>query len=490
MKLLLWIVFFPIMLPVWLWGKGKIGKILATPIMLFYGFFVLAVILAEPPVEEQASPATAQVLAAIETETPTSTPSPTATPTETVNQSLQNQLAAAVEPTKTPTPASLPVTATPIPLPTNTPIIIPTATPTPAQSSNLPSGGVTVAFLDVVDGDTLDVQINGQEERVRLVGMDTPERGQPGYRAATDALRTLVASSPLYLVRDTNDRDNFGRLLRYIYRADDGTFVNEEMVRQGWAQPVEYPPDTGYAAQFRQAATDAAQNRRGFWSGNASDGAMSYALAQGPVNMRRGPATTFDVSGQIAEGTPLTVFGRNDAADWIQVRTPDRSGGWVYAPLFFVNVPVANIPVPDNVPVAVVVPTATQPPAQPANSGVASQPSGTEVPAAAPASSPGRVTLYIIDNYSTVEVLGLRNDGGSPVDISGARLTGSRGDDSCTVPGGTVLQPGEVFTVATGDGSPQGRGYQCGTKAIWNNNGETIYLRLPDGSGMQIETRN
>ncbi len=386
-------------------------------------------------------------------------------------------------------------TATPPPAPVSSPLAL-TASPSAIPANAIPANATAAQLISVTDGDTIRVTLNGAEEIVRYVGIDTPERGQPGYRAATEANRTLLGNGALYLVPDVTNRDNFGRLLRYIYTAD-GTFVNQQMLAQGWAQPVEYTPDTRHAADFRAVTAAAARNGVGFWGGQGSDGAMSYAISNVDVNIRRGPGTNFDVSGGITADTPVTVFGRNQAGDWLQIRTPDRSGGWVFAELFTVNVAVAAIPIPDNIPVAAAAPPTAAPttnnapaPATSAPSNAAPpQPAATEVPAAAPATG-GRITLYIIENYSTYEILGLRNDNTAPADISGAYLTGSRGDDSCTVPGGTVLQPGQVYQIATGDSQPGQPGYKCGDRPIWNNNGETIYLRLPDGTGMQIETRN
>ena len=107
-------------------------------------------------------------------------------------------------------------------------------------------------------------------ETVRYIGVDTPERGQPGYQAAAEANEALLGADTLLLVPDTSERDRWGRLLRYVYTAD-GTMVNREMLAQGWAQPVEYPPDTLHAAEFRTLTSQAADAGRGFWSGAGSE---------------------------------------------------------------------------------------------------------------------------------------------------------------------------------------------------------------------------
>lgn len=85
---------------------------------------------------------------------------------------------------------------------------------------------------------------------------------------------------------------------------------------------------------------------------------MSYGLVNTTANVRTGPGPEFAVSGGAIVGTPLTVFGRNGSGTWLQIRLPDRSGGWIYAPLVDVNVPVSTVPVPDEIPTPPVVPTA------------------------------------------------------------------------------------------------------------------------------------
>ena len=68
-------------------------------------------------------------------------------------------------------------------------------------------------------------------------------------------------------------------------------------------------------------------------------------------------------------------------------------------------------------------------------------------------------------------------------------LFGSKGDDRCVIPGGTVLQPGAGYQVATGESQPSGNGFKCGDRPIWNNDGETIYLLTADGRQITIQSR-
>jgi len=126
---------------------------------------------------------------------------------------------------------------------------------------------------DVIDGDTVDVIITGREERVRLIGIDTPETKKPNSpiecfgpeaTAFTEAL--LPIGTPVYIERDVVNRDDFGRLLGYVYRADDGIFVNYEIMRQGFAQPLSIPPNDTFAELFADAARAAEADDAGLWA--------------------------------------------------------------------------------------------------------------------------------------------------------------------------------------------------------------------------------
>ena len=117
----------------------------------------------------------------------------------------------------------------------------PTAAPTqpPAPTA---SGVETAIVTNVVDGDTIDVNLNGAIIRVRYIGIDTPETGATCGSEATQANAALVSGRTVTMVRDVSETDRYDRLLRYVYV--DGLFVNGELVAGGWAEAVDYPPDT------------------------------------------------------------------------------------------------------------------------------------------------------------------------------------------------------------------------------------------------------
>jgi len=125
----------------------------------------------------------------------------------------------------------------------------------------------------VIDGDTLTVRLaGGRRERVRLLGIDTPEsvkRDTPVECYAKESaarLRALLpARTPVRLVGDVEQRDRYGRLLAYVYRQPDGLFVNLDLVRGGYAQLLTYRPNVAHADELRQAAGDARRTGRGLW---------------------------------------------------------------------------------------------------------------------------------------------------------------------------------------------------------------------------------
>ena len=120
--------------------------------------------------------------------------------------------------------------------------------PEPTTASVPAQDGEGAKVLRVIDGDTIDVEINGERQRVRYIGMNTPERNEPCYEEATTANVELVQGKTVMLVKDTSETDQFDRLLRYVYVGD--TFVNEELVRKGYAEAVLYRPDDRHYEQF------------------------------------------------------------------------------------------------------------------------------------------------------------------------------------------------------------------------------------------------
>lgn len=128
------------------------------------------------------------------------------------------------------------------------------------------------AFVSkVIDGDTIELE-NGQ--RVRYIGIDTPETVDPRRpvgcfgKEASNRNKGLVEGKIVILQKDISDTDKYGRLLRYIYLPlEDKTtlFVNDYLIREGFAKSSTYPPDVKFTDRFKSAEEEARLNNRGLW---------------------------------------------------------------------------------------------------------------------------------------------------------------------------------------------------------------------------------
>ena len=129
---------------------------------------------------------------------------------------------------------------------------------------------VAARVVDVVDGDTIKVRVGGEVYKVRYIGIDCPETVHPEKPVewmgpeASEANRGLVEGQTVFLEKDVSETDKYGRLLRYVFLAD-GTFVNAELVRLGYAQAVTYPPDVQYQELLREVQREAMDGGRGLW---------------------------------------------------------------------------------------------------------------------------------------------------------------------------------------------------------------------------------
>jgi micrococcal nuclease len=135
-----------------------------------------------------------------------------------------------------------------------------------------PNADVTARVVRVVDGDTIVVSVGGREDRVRYIGVDTPESVKPGTpvqcyakRASKENAR-LAAGRTVRLVSDAEPRDRYGRRLAYVYRQDDGLFLNLALVRGGYARPLTIAPNVAHAGEIAAAASTARRAGRGLWN--------------------------------------------------------------------------------------------------------------------------------------------------------------------------------------------------------------------------------
>jgi endonuclease YncB( thermonuclease family) len=224
--------------PLW----GKVASVVVLGAVLFGPF-----IGDESDVDDAAIP----VAAVEEPETSTST---TGAPESTTTTSTE-------APASTTTTTAVSVT---VPADSST-----TAAASSTTTTTSGIGGEVATVTNVVDGDTVDVAIDGQgNDTVRLIGINSPEGGECFSAEATAALQALVSDTSIEMTSDQSNRDQYDRLLRYLW-LPDGRFVNEELVRGGYAIAREYPPDTAHAIRLEAAQEEAQVAEVGLWAPDA-----------------------------------------------------------------------------------------------------------------------------------------------------------------------------------------------------------------------------
>lgn len=181
---------------------------------------------------------------------------------ESVGEESGRLVAPKAEDTATPEPS---LTALSIPELTATavPSMIPTE-PSIEVAASVPDGDLATV-IEIVDGDTIKVLLDGARYSVRYIGMDTPERGEPFFAESTAANGQLVEGQQVVLVKDVSETDRYNRLLRYVY-LPDGTFVNAELVKQGYAVIATFPPDVRHQDLFLKLEREARETGRGLWA--------------------------------------------------------------------------------------------------------------------------------------------------------------------------------------------------------------------------------
>jgi micrococcal nuclease len=145
------------------------------------------------------------------------------------------------------------------------------------EAGTTPAGhAVSAQVVRVIDGDTIEVSIAGQDEDVRYIGIDTPETVKPdtpvqcyGPQASAENHR-LVDGRTVRLVFDRERRDVYGRLLAYVYTRVGGNagrsrFVNAILVRDGYARTLTIPPNTAQVSRLGRLQARAGRAGRGLW---------------------------------------------------------------------------------------------------------------------------------------------------------------------------------------------------------------------------------
>jgi micrococcal nuclease len=247
-------------------------------------------------------------------------------------------------------------------VPAPTPTLSPTATPSPTETP-IPGEMQEALVLRVIDGDTIVVDLNGGQYRVRYIGIDTPETHHPTDGAdnfgfeATEANRSFVPQgSRVLLQRDISETDIYGRLLRYVFV--DDVLVNAEIVRMGLARVLFYEPDVLYEPEIKQAEAEALAAKRGIYGPPPTPPAVQPLLYKGAawttapgggvVRLRQDPGrgepdTVLPVDLQVRVADAFWVPEDEQWWYWIGV---NGFNGWVTGAFITRDSPARNVPAP------------------------------------------------------------------------------------------------------------------------------------------------
>jgi micrococcal nuclease len=132
-----------------------------------------------------------------------------------------------------------------------------------------PVGLVNAKVVRVVDGDTVVVRYKGREERIRLIGVDTPETVHPNKpveaygEEAKEYTKKKLEEKDIQIEFDVQERDRYGRLLGYIWL--DGLLFNDELLKMGYAKVATFPPNVKYVETFKETEKNAREKQVGLW---------------------------------------------------------------------------------------------------------------------------------------------------------------------------------------------------------------------------------
>jgi micrococcal nuclease len=188
------------------------------------------------------------------------------------------ETAEAPEKTDRPSPTTVRITPRPSASPTRTTV--------DTIDIPYPDGLESATVTRVVDGDTIDVFLNGSKFTIRYIGVDTPETVDPSRpdgcygQEASDHNKVLVQGKQVELEKDVSETDAFGRLLRYVWI--DGQMVNALLVRDGYALASTYPPDVKHQDVFGELQTEAREAGRGLWGEECANATPVVSATQTP----------------------------------------------------------------------------------------------------------------------------------------------------------------------------------------------------------------
>lgn len=209
------------------------------------------------------------------------------------------------------------------------------------KSLPLPKNGEAAAVKRVIDGDTIELE-SGQ--RVRYIGVDTPETVDPRKpvqcfgKEASAKNHELVEGKSVILEKDISETDKYGRLLRYVYLqptdSPNPIFVNDYLVRQGFAHSSSYPPDIKYQDIFRASEDFARQNNLGLWSACTGGSSAAQSQTQAAPNPNCVIKGNISASGEKIYHVPgqnyyeKTVIDESKGERWFCTEAEAQTAGW------------------------------------------------------------------------------------------------------------------------------------------------------------------
>lgn len=184
-----------------------------------------------------------------------------------------------------------------------------TASPASSAAAQDPNR-ITATVTRIIDGDTVEVTIDGKKETVRMILVDTPETKKPNTEVqpfgpeATEFTKQMLENKTVQLEKDVSGTDKYGRFLYYIWL--DGKLYNEMLLEKGLARVAVYPPDVKYVDEFRQVQKQAQQAAIGIWSieNYATDKGYDTSKAKSSARPAQSPFTTVKPVQTPAAATP------------------------------------------------------------------------------------------------------------------------------------------------------------------------------------------
>lgn len=225
----------------------------------------------------------------------------------------------------------------------NTDTVTPLATDV-VSTDKISQPSELVKVVRVVDGDTINVEINGKVEPVRYIGIDTPETVDPRKPVqcfgveASKKNKELVEGKMVRLEKDITDRDKYNRLLRYVWL--DDVLINQELVAQGFAKSYSYPPDIKYQDKFVAAEKKAREDKLGLWTACTSATAPTTAVTPSATTQTSTANPSCTIKGNIsASGEKIyhmqgcgsyakTQIDESHGEHWFCSESEAQSAGW------------------------------------------------------------------------------------------------------------------------------------------------------------------